>query len=81
MESKALTLKEIHTETVGLLKKLAEICDLLGINYFMAYGSLLGVVRHKGFIPWDDDVDVAMPRPDYERLKQLMATRTGQYRR
>lgn len=70
MENKPLTLEEIHSETVGLIKKLAEICDLLKINYFMAYGSLLGVVRHKGFIPWDDDTDVIMCRPDYEKFKK-----------
>ena len=70
MENKPLSLEEIHCETVGLIKKLAEICDLLKINYFMAYGSLLGVVRHKGFIPWDDDTDVIMRRPDYDKFKK-----------
>ncbi|MBE6769617.1 MAG: LicD family protein [Ruminococcaceae bacterium] len=70
MENKPMTLSEIHHDTMGLLKKLAEICDEIGINYFMAYGSLLGVVRHKGFIPWDDDTDVIMRRPDYDKFKK-----------
>lgn len=73
MENKALTLEEIHAQTKGLIKKLSEVCDEIGINYFMAYGSLLGVVRHKGFIPWDDDTDVIMRRPDYDKFKKYCA--------
>lgn len=70
MSNRAMTLNEIHSETVGLLKKFAQICEKLEINYFMAYGSLLGVVRHKGFIPWDDDTDVILLRPDYDKFKK-----------
>lgn len=70
MSEKELSLQDIHQESVGLLKKLIEICDLLQIDYFMAYGSLLGVVRHQGFIPWDDDTDVIMLRPAYDKFKK-----------
>ena len=51
-----------------LLKKFAEICSELKLDYWMCAGSLLGIVRHGGFIPWDDDIDVTMPRKDYDKF-------------
>lgn len=65
---KELTLREIQLGELQVLKKFAEICENNGFKYFIAYGTLIGAVRHKGFIPWDDDVDVAMPRADYNKL-------------
>ncbi len=53
-------------EHLGILKKIIDICDKVGVNYYLAYGSLIGAVRHGGFIPWDDDLDIVMLRPDYE---------------
>lgn len=70
MNEKALTLQEIHSETINVLQKIISICETLEIDYFMAYGSLLGVVRHQGFIPWDDDTDIVMLRPAYDKFKQ-----------
>lgn len=63
-----LTLDEIHHVTLDVLKKIQEICKEHQITYFVAYGSLIGAVRHKGFIPWDDDFDIMMLRPDYDRF-------------
>lgn len=61
-----LGIEEIKDIELKILSEVAEFCDDHGIRYFLACGTLLGAVRHKGFIPWDDDVDIAMPRADYE---------------
>ena len=63
-----LNIEQIHKATLGIVEKLIEICDKINVNYYVAYGSLIGVVRHKGFIPWDDDFDVVMLRDDYEKF-------------
>lgn len=63
-----LSIEEIHKGTLTVIEKFAELCDKLGVNYYVFYGSLIGAVRHNGFIPWDDDFDVAMMRNDYEKF-------------
>lgn len=68
MNEQPLTLEEIHEGTLEILKKIISICDGIGVNYFLAYGTLIGAVRHGGFIPWDDDLDLIMLRPDYEKF-------------
>ena len=65
---KPLTLEEIHCETLRLYMMLDSICNQLNIDCFVIYGTLIGAVRHKGYIPWDDDFDVIMKRPDYDRF-------------
>lgn len=64
-------MKKAWKAELDMLIKLEEFCDENGLIYFMDYGTLLGAVRHKGFIPWDDDIDVTMPRPDYQRFLEL----------
>lgn len=54
-----------------LLDKFVEVCEQNHLQYYLAGGSVIGAVRHKGFIPWDDDIDVHMPRADYEKLQLL----------
>lgn len=65
------TVKEIQVKLAELMDKFHHICQENGLTYYMAYGTMLGAVRHKGFIPWDDDVDVCMPRNDYETFVRL----------
>lgn len=63
-----LTLRDIQLGELDILRKIKEICTEQNIGYFLFCGTLIGAVRHHGFIPWDDDVDVAMLRDDYERF-------------
>lgn len=65
---KKLDIEEIHSATLDLFKIIIEICEKLNINYFIAYGTLIGAVRHKGFIPWDDDFDIIMIREDFDKF-------------
>lgn len=63
-----LTLKELQKVSLSILLDVHQFCKSRDIKYSIAYGTLIGSLRHKGFIPWDDDVDIMMPRPDYERF-------------
>lgn len=59
-------LEKMKALELSMLASFAEVCGKLSLRYYLVGGTLLGAVRHKGFIPWDDDIDVAMPREDYE---------------
>lgn len=59
---------EIKGMMVDILSDIHSFCETNNLRYYMAFGTLLGAVRHKGFIPWDDDIDIWLPRPDYDRF-------------
>ncbi|MBQ2727162.1 MAG: LicD family protein [Clostridia bacterium] len=68
---KELSLQELKEIEFDILKVFDAFCKENNIRYFFAYGTLLGAIRYKGFIPWDDDVDVLVPREDYDRMLTL----------
>lgn len=66
--------KKVQDLTVNLLKVFINICEENNLRYYFTGGALIGVLRHKGFIPWDDDIDVGMPRKDYEKFLEIVKT-------
>lgn len=63
--------EELKQIQLQIMDDVHSFCLENNIKYFLAYGTLIGAIRHKGFIPWDDDIDIAMPRPDYEKFIRL----------
>lgn len=66
--ARLLTLREVQETSFKVLEEFDSFCKRHNLRYFLCYGTLIGAIRHKGFIPWDDDIDVTMPLPDYEKL-------------
>lgn len=71
MEQRLLTCKEVKSIENDMLIYFKDFCKCYNLKFCLAYGTLLGAARHRGFIPWDDDIDVFMPRNDYENLYRL----------
>ena len=70
---KKLQLRELQMLQLDTMKEIHKFCQQHKINYYIIGGTLLGAIRHRGFIPWDDDIDIAMMRNDYERFVKLFA--------
>ena len=67
----------LQAKQLDILKAFIRVCEKHNLEYFLVYGTALGAIRHKGFIPWDDDIDVGMPRADYEKYIQLQSEYEG----
>ncbi len=70
-------IKQLQKLEFAILKDVAEVCKKHNIQFFLGEGTLLGAIRHKGFIPWDDDVDVIMERSQYERFLEIAPKELG----
>lgn len=77
---KITDIQELRSIQMGILDDVHRFCEEQGLRYSLSSGTLIGAVRHKGYIPWDDDIDIYMPRGDYERFLQDYCDQTGHYR-
>lgn len=75
----SVSLDELKRIQLDILVELVRFCNQNHIVYYLSGGTLLGAVRHQGFIPWDDDIDVNIPRPECERLQKLSKGKIGPY--
>lgn len=78
-QQKSLTSKEIKIRELNILLYFQEFCKKNNLHFYLSGGTLLGAIRHHGFIPWDDDIDVCMPRIDYERFIESYSNNNQKY--
>lgn len=71
-KQKPIDLQTLQSIQAKMLKVIADLCDSHGLRYYLASGTLLGAVRHQGPIPWDDDLDIQIPRPDFTKLLEIL---------
>lgn len=72
-------LPKLHSEILIIMDEIHKVCVENGLKYYLVGGSLLGAVRHKGFIPWDDDLDIAMPRQDLDKFIEIASSKLGNH--
>lgn len=76
---KRLNEQQTKAYLIDMLDAIAEWCDIHNMDYYLSGGTLLGAIRHKGFIPWDDDIDINIARPDLEKMLSVSKGKIGNY--
>ena len=71
MSEKTIPQPEMKQMMLDIMQDIHDFCEKNGLRYYLAFGTMIGAIRHKGFIPWDDDIDLWMPRPDYEKFMHM----------
>ena len=77
MAEQELSIDEMHLYILDMFKALDRACKKYNITYFLSGGSAIGAIRHGGFIPWDDDADIMMPRKDFEKFVKIFSKAKG----
>lgn len=80
MTMKKIEIEELKEIQIQILDDVVDFCDREGLTYFLAYGTLIGAIRHNGYIPWDDDIDLVMPRKDYDYFLKNYNKNTDRYK-
>jgi lipopolysaccharide cholinephosphotransferase len=75
-----ICLEELKKIELDILIYIDQVCEKNNLRYFLCGGTLLGAIRHKGFIPWDDDIDISMPRPDYDKFVKILKEADNKYK-